>query len=222
MESDLIESISKISEFIATHLGRAAVELQVFKVARNLNGFVEDQYHVKVRFIIEIGAAKFTKPEDRKGQIVDGCVDAFRQLIACNFVGRPYRSFGEIDIKYGSGGMLDIYFAIRYLQLRDGIADVEGKRSSAATLDVLRERGSLTPGDHTNLIEGYKFLSTFDHYLRLIVGRSTKVPVANTAALQAVADRMNAPSVDDLLGQLNGHRLNIRASYDHILNQTQL
>ncbi|HKX82981.1 MAG TPA: hypothetical protein VJL58_02075 [Pyrinomonadaceae bacterium] len=135
---------------------------------------------------------------------------------------RAGRRVGEIDIKYGSGGMLDIYFAIRYLQLRDGIADTEGKRTSAATLDVLRERGSVTTDDHTNLIEGYKFLSTFDHYLRLIVGRSTKVPLANTAALQAVANRMNTSSIDELLGQLNGHRLNIRTSYDNILNQSTL
>jgi glutamate-ammonia-ligase adenylyltransferase len=45
----------------------------------------------------------------------------------------------EIDIKYGSGGMLDVYFAMRYLQLRDNIPDHEENRSTSS------------PGDHPAL-----------------------------------------------------------------------
>ena len=40
------------------------------------------------------------------------------------------RRTGEIDIKYGSGGMLDVYFAMRYLQLRDGVPDDPSDRST--------------------------------------------------------------------------------------------
>ena len=131
---------------------------------------------------------------------------------------RTGRRKDEIDIKYGSGGMLDIYFAIRYLQLRDSIADAPGRRSSGATLNRLREHGSLSVDDHANLAAGYEFLSTFDHYLRLTVGRSTRIPIANNAALQTIAARMNFGSIDDLLGELTVHRLNIRAAFDNVLN----
>src|SRR2546421_4774485 len=36
----------------------------------------------------------------------------------------------EVDIKYGSGGLLDIYFTMRFLQLRDNIPDDEDDRST--------------------------------------------------------------------------------------------
>ena len=45
------------------------------------------------------------------------------------------------DIKYGPGGMLDVYFASRYLQLRDEVMDEGDDRSTAFTLDRLREEG---------------------------------------------------------------------------------
>ena len=127
------------------------------------------------------------------------------------------RRSGEVDIKYGSGGMLDIYFAIRYLQLRYGIADAPGRRSSGVALDRLLEHGSLSVENHTNLSAGYEFLSTFDHYLRLTVGRTTCLPLANTKALAVIADRMDLASVEGLLEQLTLHRLNIRSSFDNIV-----
>src|SRR5688572_473779 len=38
------------------------------------------------------------------------------------------------DIKYGPGGMLDVYFATRFLQLRDEVPDEGFDRSTRATL----------------------------------------------------------------------------------------
>src|SRR5205085_5272886 len=40
-----------------------------------------------------------------------------------------------IDIKYGPGGMLDIDFGMRYLQLRDEVLDGGEDRSTAFTLE---------------------------------------------------------------------------------------
>jgi glutamine synthetase adenylyltransferase len=48
-----------------------------------------------------------------------------------------------LDIKYGEGGLLDIYFAIRFLQLRDDIRDGGQGRSTEQTLERLRDAGSL-------------------------------------------------------------------------------
>src|SRR5207244_459015 len=44
---------------------------------------------------------------------------------------------GEVDLKYSSGGLLDVYFATRYLQLRDNVPDDGDDRSTAHVLDRL-------------------------------------------------------------------------------------
>ena len=123
----------------------------------------------------------------------------------------------EIDIKFGAGGMLDVYFAMRYLQLRDNIPDDTANRSSAFMLCRLYENGSLSREDFENFSSGYEFLSELDHNLRLTVGRSTRLPVANQKALQIICERMNIPSISDLNEKLTFHRLNIRASFENIL-----
>ncbi len=51
---------------------------------------------------------------------------------------------GGLDIKFGAGGMLDVYFAARYLQLRANVPDEDADRSTAATLARLHANGALT------------------------------------------------------------------------------
>ena len=65
--------------------------------------------------------------------------------------------------------------------------------------------------------EGYSFLSTLDHNLRLTVGRTTRVPLGNENALTTIAARMGLTNAADLLEQLTLHRLNIREAFDTIL-----
>ncbi len=171
---------------------------------------------------------------------------------------RPHRG-GEIDIKYGPGGMLDIYFAMRFLQLRDNLPDwnagdspattqsgvmpatyrdtkcnrertqsdsprasetltLQSDRSTAFMLERLRANDSLSNETYADLAAGYEFLSTLDHNLRLTVGRTTRVPVANHAALATIAERMLLASTADLSEQLTLHRLAIRTAFENIVN----
>jgi len=123
----------------------------------------------------------------------------------------------EIDIKFGAGGMLDVYFAMRFLQLRDNFPDDAENRSTEFMLERLYENNSLSDEDFENLSKGYLFLSELDHNLRLTVGRSTRLPVANQNALQIVAERMKIGSIGDFSEKLTFHRLNIRASFENIL-----
>lgn len=125
---------------------------------------------------------------------------------------------GEIDVKYGSGGMLDIYFAIRYLQLRDSVPDDPTNRSSDFVLDKLLERGSLNKENHANLLAGYNFISRLDHCLRLTIGRSTLLPVSNTKALEFAAQRMGIASSVELHQQLSLHRIAIREAFESVLD----
>lgn len=124
---------------------------------------------------------------------------------------------GAIDIKYGPGGMLDIYFATRYLQLRDEVVDSGEDRSTAFTLERLREEGSLTEDDFTTMSTGYSLLRSIDHNLRLIVGRSTRLPDPNHVTARDVAARMGFTSVTELQETLIEQMQAIRDSYNRIV-----
>ncbi|MBK8466895.1 MAG: hypothetical protein IPL32_13785 [Chloracidobacterium sp.] len=125
----------------------------------------------------------------------------------------------EIDIKYGSGGMLDVYFAMRFLQLRDNVPDDSEDRSTPFMLRHLAAAGSLEGEMLKDLLAGYEFLSTLDHNLRLTVGRTNRIPLANEIALKTIAARMDLESPSDLLEQLTLHRLNIREAFDNIVQK---
>ena len=127
-----------------------------------------------------------------------------------------HRTSDTIDIKFGAGGMLDVYFATRYLQLRDNVPDDEADRSTGRTLARLRATNSLDEADYGTLQEGYAYLRTLDHYLRLIVGRSTLLPAADHPALSDIARRMAYTSTGALLEHLNAHMKHIRTAYDRI------
>jgi glutamate-ammonia-ligase adenylyltransferase len=124
-----------------------------------------------------------------------------------------------VDIKYGPGGMLDVYFAVRYLQLRDEVPDEGDDRSTAFTLERLREEGSLTEDDCSILTNGYSLLRSLDHNLRLIVGRSTRLPDPNHVMARDVARRMGFGTVDELQRTLADQMEAIRAAYNRILGQ---
>ncbi len=121
------------------------------------------------------------------------------------------------DIKYGPGGMLDVYFAARYLQLRDEVADEGEDRSTLFTLERLREEGSLGEDDFVNLSTGYGLLRTIDHHLRLIVGRSTRLPDPDHVVARDVANRMDLDSME-LQQMLREQMKAIRGTYNRLLD----
>ena len=130
--------------------------------------------------------------------------------------GRRGRQVG-IDIKYGPGGMLDVYFAARYLQLRDEVMDEGDDRSTIYTLERLREEGSLAEDDFETLSSGYSLLRKIDHNLRLIVGRSTRLPDPDHVIARDVAKRMGLDAAE-LRETLLEKMKEIRAAYTRILN----
>jgi glutamate-ammonia-ligase adenylyltransferase len=127
------------------------------------------------------------------------------------------RGAKEFNIKFGAGGMLDVYFAMRFLQLRDGVPDDAENRSTRAMLRRLYENGSLAEADFQAFDDGYDFLSRLDHRLRLTVGRTNRLPLANQPATQTIFQRMSLDSANDLLEKLTLHRLEIRNAFENVL-----
>jgi glutamate-ammonia-ligase adenylyltransferase len=121
------------------------------------------------------------------------------------------------DIKYGAGGMLDVYFAVRYAQLRDRRPDEGADRSTRATLLRLREAGSISEGDFEALCEGYELLRGLDHDLRLIAGRSTRLPAAEDhPVLCDLARRAGYETVASLRAELAARMAAVRSAYERI------
>ncbi|MGH9821550.1 MAG: hypothetical protein ACRD43_15425, partial [Pyrinomonadaceae bacterium] len=123
----------------------------------------------------------------------------------------------EVDIKYGEGGLLDIYFATRFLQLRDQVPDMPESRSTGSILDRLLEKGSVTADDHAAFASGYAFLSELDHHIRITIGRNTRVPFTNPRVMSLIAKRMNMSSVEEIVERLTIHRMEIRQSFENVL-----
>lgn len=121
-----------------------------------------------------------------------------------------------IDIKFGAGGMLDVYFAARYLQLRDDISDEGEDRSTRTTLERLLGAGSLSDEDFGALSNGYALLRSVDHHLRLIVGRSACLPRPDQPALRDIAKKLGYVSAQALMENLGERMASIRAAYDRI------
>jgi glutamine synthetase adenylyltransferase len=84
-------------------------------------------------------------------------------------------------------------------------------------LRLLYENGSLVSQDYETLLYGYRFLSSLDHHLRLAVGRTTRLPIANQKGLEFISERMGLESPSELLERLTIHRLNIRNAFDNIV-----
>jgi len=124
-----------------------------------------------------------------------------------------------LDIKFGAGGMLDVYFAARYLQLRADVPDEDADRSTAATLARLHASGALGAADFHALGDGYACLRALDHHLRLIAGRRQHLPAAPDHPLLAdLARATRHASVGELLATTAAHMRDIRAAYERITN----
>ena len=118
-----------------------------------------------------------------------------------------------IDVKYAAGGMLDVYFATRYLQLRDDVSDEGEDRSTATTLERLRARDSLNDEDFAVLSSGYAQLRSIDHHLRLILGRQARLPATDHPALRDIARQLEFGSAVDLHELLVEKMRSIREAY---------
>ena len=130
---------------------------------------------------------------------------------------RANRRGAGLDIKYGAGGMLDVYFGARYLQLRDNVQDDIDDRTTAATLRRLRDSGSLNDADFLALDEGYALLRTVDHQLRFIVGRSARLPAPEHPAFGDIARRLGFDPAAELKKELTLRMAEIRRAYERIM-----
>jgi glutamate-ammonia-ligase adenylyltransferase len=127
------------------------------------------------------------------------------------------RRHATLNIKHGVGGMLDVYFAVRYLQLRDNVPDDGEDRTTRRMLERLREYGSIDEENFHRMFKGYQLLRAVDHQLRLTVGRSATVPAVDAPAFVDIARRLDYAGAPELWDDLVAKMKNIREAYDSIV-----
>ncbi len=121
-----------------------------------------------------------------------------------------------VDVKFAAGGMLDVYFATRYLQLRYDVPDEGEDRSTTTTLERLHATGALSSPDFEALRNGYVLLRSIDHYLRLILGRQARLPSVDHPALHDIAKLLDFESATVLHATLLEQMQGIREAYDSV------
>jgi glutamate-ammonia-ligase adenylyltransferase len=124
-------------------------------------------------------------------------------------------SGAQVNVKWGRGGMTDVYFVTRYLQLSERIY-YPPDEGTAALIRHLGERGGLDVEATCALFTGYTFLRRLDHWMRLLLDRPTPVLPASHIALSDLARALGIPSLDAFEQQLAHHLAAIRAVYDRV------
>jgi len=98
---------------------------------------------------------------------------------------------GNYNIKTGRGGMVDVEFAVQYLQLREGCRSPELRTpSTVVALKEISTLGLLPDGSAQTLLTGYKFLRKLENRLRIINDYSTNDLSGSRAYLNKLARRL--------------------------------
>lgn len=127
------------------------------------------------------------------------------------------RGTARRNIKYGVGGMLDVYFATRYLQLRHQIAEPP-ERGTLPLIDHLLACGAINETQHRILFDGYAFLRWTDHCLRLLFDRPKQVVPANREHLRSLAHLFNSESIEAWQQEYQHHTTSIRQVYEQVVD----
>jgi glutamate-ammonia-ligase adenylyltransferase len=131
--------------------------------------------------------------------------------------GRP-RGRDLPDFKYSEGGMLDCYFAARYLQLLEGLEDDPKGTSTAETLRLLAGRITGLSQTLLSMEKEYLFLSRLDHELRLYSSRNARLPIGNQPAMRFLCGRLGFESTDELIASTTLSQMKIREYFNQIFS----
>jgi glutamate-ammonia-ligase adenylyltransferase len=119
------------------------------------------------------------------------------------------------DIKWGAGGMTDVYFITRFLQLRDKFA-FPTEEGTSALVQYLGKHHLLDEESTRKLFAGYTFLRKLDHWLRLLLDRPTQVLPASQVALGDIARSLGLSSIEEFERQYTYHTSAIREVYQQV------
>ena len=130
-------------------------------------------------------------------------------------------SAGRYNSKLGRGGLVDVEFAVQFLQLAHGATDPQIRSANTPeALSLLLRHGHLAAQDHAPLARGYRFLRRLESRLRIVRDRSVDRLPESAPELLRLARRMgySGPRAgDDLLADYQRTAAEVRAAYLRVL-----
>lgn len=120
------------------------------------------------------------------------------------------------DFKFGQGGMLDVYFATRYLQLKHQIPDPP-TRGTLSLITYLQDKGLMTSLQATMFTEGYRFLRLLDHQIRLQLERPQTTLPHSSGHIMEIAQQLGYLQEMDFRNSYQQQLLNINQVYNEIM-----
>jgi glutamate-ammonia-ligase adenylyltransferase len=127
---------------------------------------------------------------------------------------------GQVNVKTGRGGLVDVEFLVQMLQLRYGQTHPGiRKRGTTAAIAALAAEGLLAADDARALADGYAFLHAVESRLRLERDQPIEATDLDADALLSLARRLgyegtDAAAIAALRADHGRHRDAIRAVYD--------
>jgi glutamate-ammonia-ligase adenylyltransferase len=128
---------------------------------------------------------------------------------------RPHR----LDLKTGRGGLLDVEFAVQFLQMQNGADPAVRSPDTSTALEALAARGYLSPEDYDAFRDGYAFLRRLEQRIHVLYGTGSSVIATRAPGLPALARRMGyrsepgATAESALLAHYHDVTENVRAAY---------
>jgi glutamate-ammonia-ligase adenylyltransferase len=130
---------------------------------------------------------------------------------------------GRYDLKFGSGGLVDIEFSVQLLQLKHGADPRVRNTDTLKALAALRSISALSAGQADTLREGYLFLRQVEQRIRIVHGDSTHLLEESAHGLPALARRLQIRDVPRatagtiLLERYRAITTRVRACYDQLV-----
>ena len=139
-------------------------------------------------------------------------IEDIRQKIAAS--AKPF------DLKKQEGGIVELEFAVRLLQLRHAEENPALKRADVTgALDCLREGGYLDEADADTLSSAYKLYRRIENRIRMMRGRPGSALPEDENAQQDLARRLGLEG--DLSAIVRTEQTRVRAIYQQILAALQ-
>ena len=130
-------------------------------------------------------------------------------------------SAGRYNSKLGRGGLVDVEFAVQFLQLVHGGARPDLRTpSTPRALEALRKAGVLPHAEYAPLRHGYRFLRRLESRLRIVRDRSVDRLPEGGLELLRLARRMGysgAAAGEALLADYERSTAEVRAAFLRVL-----
>jgi glutamate-ammonia-ligase adenylyltransferase len=130
---------------------------------------------------------------------------------------------GRYDLKTGRGGLLDIEFAVQWLQMKNGADPRVRTPDLGLALHALHGAGYLDAAAFEVFNEGYGFLRQLEQRIVVRTGQNAAIIQAGSASLAHLARRMGfqdgqgARASEQLMARYKDVTETVRASYERVL-----